>query len=59
MKCLDCFTEQRILDNHKETCIVINKTENITYESGTIKFEHYQNLIPTPFRIYADIECIL
>ena len=59
MNCLDCFTEQRILDNHKETCIVINKTENITYESGTIKFEHYQNLIPTPFRIYADIECIL
>ena len=58
MKCLDCFTEQRILDKHKETCIVINKTENIAYESGTIEFEHYQNLIPTPFRIYADIECI-
>ena len=59
MKCLDCLTEQRILDNHKETFIVINKTENITYEFGTIKFEHYQNLIPTPFRIYVDIECIL
>ena len=58
MHCLQCFTEQRILNNHKEKCLVLNNdTQKIECKEGKIKFNNYQNLIPVPFKIYGDIEC--
>ena len=58
MSCLQCFTKQDVLDKHKKTCLANNNgTQKVTYEEGIIKCTNYQNQIPFPFKIYADIEC--
>ena len=55
--CLQNFTTQKILNRHKEKCLVINGTQKSTYELVTIKFTNHDRQIPIPFKIYADIEC--
>ena len=52
--CLQNFTTDEILDNHKEQCLLINGTQAVNYESGTIKFTNCEKQIPLPFKIYAD-----
>ena len=59
MQCLPNFTSEKILNKHKEQCLLINDTQAVKYESGTIKFKNYEKQIPIPFTIYADIECYL
>ena len=56
MHCLQTFTTEEILNRHKERCILINGMQKPIYEEGTIEFTNYDKQIPTPFRIYADIE---
>ena len=57
--CLQCFSSEKILSEHKEDCLVINGKQNVKLESGFISFENYSKQIPVPFIIYADFECIL
>ena len=52
--CLQNFTTDEILDNHKEQFLLINGTQAVNYESGTIKFTNCEKQIPLPFKIYAD-----
>ena len=59
MACLQNFTTKEILNNHREQCLLINKTQAVKYETGKIKFKNFDKQIPIPFKIYADIECLL
>ena len=59
MSCLQNFTTKEILNSHRERCLLINDTQAVNYETGTIKFKNFNKQIPTPFKIYADSECLL
>ena len=57
--CLQCFSSENILINHKEICSSINGKQSVKLEEGIIKFGNYFKQIPVPFKIYADFECNL
>ena len=59
MSCLQSFTTEKILSNHKKQCLLINGCQAVNYESGIIKFTNYNKQIPILFKIYADTECFL
>ena len=59
MACLQNFTTEEILSNHKKQCLLINGCQVVNYESGQIKFRNYEKQVPIPFKIYADTECFL
>ena len=59
MLCLQNFTTEEILNNHRERCLLINDTEAVKYETGKVKFKNFNKQIPIPFEIYADSECLL
>ena len=61
MHCLQHFTNERILNNHKENCILINGTQGIkmpTNKENILKFNGFEKQLPIPFVIYADFEAI-
>ena len=57
--CLQCFSSEKILHEHKEDCLVINGKQNVKLKKGFISFKNYSRKIPVHFKIYADFECIL
>ena len=57
--CLQCFSIENILIEHKENCLVINGKQCVKLSKGFISFKKYSRQIPAPFKIYADFECIL
>ena len=59
MSCLQSFTTEEILFNHKKQCSLINEFQAVNYKSGIIKFTNYNKQIPILFKIYADTECCL
>ena len=59
MSCLQSFTTEEILSNHKKQCLLINGCQAVNYKSGIIKFTNYNKQIPILFKIYADTECFL
>ena len=56
ISCLQNFTTEEILSNHKKRCLLINGCQAVKYESGTIKFTNHNKQIPILFKIYADTE---
>ena len=59
MSCLQSFTTEEILSNHKKQCLLINGCQAVNYESGIMKFTNYNKQIPVLFKIYADTEFFL
>ena len=59
MSCLQSFTTEEILSNHKNQCLIINGCQAVNYKSGIIKFTNYDKQIPILFKIYANTECLL
>ena len=59
MVCLQNFTTEQVLSNHKKQCLLINGCEAVNYESGIIKFKNYEKQVPISFIIYADAERFL
>ena len=59
MSCLQSFTTEEVLSNHKKQCLFINGFQAVKYESGTMKFTNYNKQIPILFKIYTDKECFL
>ena len=57
--CLQCFSSERALQEHKKICRKMNDKQNVKLESGTIKFENHFKQIDVPFKIYADFESFL
>ena len=59
MRCLQHFSSERVLEKHKENCLVINDAQRVKLSKGYISFKSYSNKMRVPFKIYADFECIL
>ena len=59
ISCLQNFSTNEILNNHRKRCLLINGCQALNYESGTIKFRNYNKQIPILFKIYAYRECFL
>ena len=59
MHCLQSFTTEEILDQHKKQCLLFNGCQAVNYESGIIKLTKNNKQIPIIFKIYADTECFL
>ena len=57
--CLQCFSSEKVLIEHKEDCLMINGKQNVKLEKGFISFKNFNREIPVPFQIYADFECLL
>ena len=61
MHCLQCFSSERVLTNHKENCIQVNGTQAIKMpdkNNNILKFNNFHKQLPVPFVIYADFEAI-
>ena len=56
---LQCFSNKKVLNNHKEVCLSINVTKSVRLEKLTIDFENSFKQIQLPFKISSDFECIL
>ena len=56
--CLQCFSSENILTEHKENCLIINGKQCVKLSEGFISFKNYSRQIPLPFEIYADFEYI-
>ena len=57
--CLQCFSSENVLKEHRKDCLLINKGQNVKLEKGFIEFKNFNNQIPVPFKIYADFDCLL
>ena len=61
MHCLQCFSSDRVLNNHKDNCIQVNGTQAIkmpTKDNNILKFNNFHKQQPVPFVVYADFEAI-
>ena len=61
MYCLQCFSSERVLTDHKENCIQVNGTQAIkmpTKGENILQFNNFHKQLPVPFVIYADFEAI-
>ena len=61
MHCLQCFSSERVLNNHKDNCIQINGTQAVKMpdeDNNILKFNNFHKQLPIPFVIYADFEAI-
>ena len=61
MNCLQCFSSERVLTNHKDNCIQVNGTQAVnmpTKDNNILNFNNFHKQQPVPFVIYADFEAI-
>ena len=61
MYCLQCFSYERILANHVNNCLTINRAQAINMPKqgeNILKFNSFHKQLPVPFVIYADLEAI-
>ena len=61
MHCLQCFSSERVLNNHKDNCIQVNGTQAVkmpTKDNNILKFNNFHKQQPVPFVLYADFEAI-
>ena len=56
--CLCCFSSKFILNNHKKDCLIINGGQKVQLEKGFIELNNFNKMITTPFKIYANFECL-
>ena len=57
--CLQYFSSEKVLEDHKKDCLLINGGQNVKLEKRFIEFKNFNRQIPVPFKIYADFECLL
>ena len=57
--CLQCFSSEKVLQEHKENYLIINGKQSVKLRSGSIKFKNYFKQLAEPFKIYADFESLL
>ena len=57
--CLQCFSSEKVLIEHKENCLIINGKQSVKLKSGSTSFKNYFKQLLVPFKIYADFDCIL
>ena len=62
MHCLQCFSSEIVLNDHKDNCIQINGTQAVkmpTKDNNILKFNNFHKQQQVPFVIYADFEVII
>ena len=59
LSCLQRFTTEEVVSNHKKQLLLINGCQAVNYKSGIIKFTNCNKQIPILCKIYADAECFL
>ena len=57
--CLQCFSSEKVLQDHGKDCLLINGGQNVKLEKGFIEFKNFNRQIPVPFKFYSDFECLL
>ena len=57
--CLQCFSSEKVLIKHSKDCLLFNGGQNVKLKKGFIEFKNFNKMIPVPFKIYADFECLL
>ena len=61
MHCLQCFSSERVLSDHKDNCITVNGTQAVKMpdkNNNILKYNNFHKQQPVPFVIYADFEAI-
>ena len=61
MHCLQCFSSERVLNNHKNNCIQVNGVQAVKMpdkDNNILKFNNFHKQQQVPFVIYADFEAI-
>ena len=61
MHCLQCFSSEIILNNHRDNCIQLNGEQAVKMpnkDNNILKFNNFHKQQPVPFVIYADFEAI-
>ena len=62
MYCLQCFSSERVLNEHKDNCIQVNGTQAVKMpdkDNNILKFNNFHKQQAVPFVIYADFEAII
>ena len=49
--CLQCFSSEKILTEHKENWSIINGKQSVNLKSDSISFKNYFKQLPLPFKI--------
>ena len=57
--CLQCFSSERVLVEHKEFFLKINGKQTVEWKSGSIKFKNLFKQLGLLFKIYADFGSLL
>ncbi|KAL9989302.1 hypothetical protein ACROYT_G003836 [Oculina patagonica] len=61
MHCLQCFSSERVLNDHKDNCIQVNGEQAVKMpnkDNNILKFNNFHKQQQVPFVIYADFEAI-
>ena len=61
MHCLQCFSSERVLNDHRENCIQVNGKQAIKMpdkNNNILKFNNFHKQQAVPFINYADFEAI-
>ena len=60
MYCLQCFSREDVLTEHKNNCISINGKQaiNMPEKGDKVYFKNHHKQLPVPFIIYADFEAL-
>ena len=57
--CLQQFSSEIVLTEHKEVCFKINGKQTVKIRSGSIEFKNYFKQLAVKFKIYANFRCIM
>ena len=57
--CLQCFSSERFLVEHKKTCLKINGKQTVKPRQGSIKFKNYFKQLALPFKLHAGFDYLL
>ena len=54
--CLQFYSSEKLLNEHKKDCLLLDGGQNVKLEKGVIEFKNFNRQIPVPFKFYADFE---
>ena len=49
--CLQCFSSEKVLEEHKKVCLKINGKESVKLKSGSIQFKNNFKQLAVPFML--------
>ena len=55
----NCFSNEKVLQEHKETCLKITFKQTVKLGKASIKLKNHFKQLAVPFKIYADSESVL